>query len=135
MEQNYTIDCVWCNSKKEFNKYVRCYGSDSKIVDYVAIKTKLVKSDPYGEEPHPTIIGLNISGEINNFFNGNKPHVNLIYLFKNLDSETVTNLREVMNESCEEPKTYEYNLVIINRDDYPKKGVLNHFDNVKFIES
>jgi hypothetical protein len=135
MEQNYTIDCVWCNSKKEFNKYVRCYGSDSKVVDHVAIKTKLVKSDPYGEEPHSNIIGLNITGEINNFFNGNKPHINLIYLFKNLDSETVSNLKHVMNESCEEPKTYEYNLVIINRDDYPKKGVLNHFDNVKFIES
>lgn len=134
MEQNYTVDCVWCNSKKEFNKYVRCYGSDSKIVDYVAIKTKLIKSDPYGEEPHPNIIGINITSEINNFFNGNKPHVNLIYLFKNLDSETVTNLKEIMDESCEEV-SYEYNLVIINRDDYPKKGVLNHFDNVKFIES
>lgn len=136
------IDCIWCNSKKEFNKFIRTDSlenetlesvSNTVIIDYLTIKNKLMKSDPYNTEPHSSIIGLAITNEIRiKLAREENPIERLIYLFKNLDKETVTNFRKLISSSTE--KEFQFNLTIINRDDYPKKGVMTQFDSVKFIE-
>lgn len=130
---NQTIECVWCSSKKEFNKFIRDIDKGStKIVDHVSIKNKLMKSDPYLEEPNDSIVGLNIIYEIRRFLNiETKKYNKLIYLFKNLDTTIVSNFIAFTEE--ESNGNVQVSLVIIGSCDYPKHGVLNQFENVKFI--
>lgn len=130
---NQTIECVWCSSKKEFNKFIRDIDKGStKIVDYTLIKNKLMKSDPYLEEPNDSIVGLNIIYEIRRFLNiETKKYNKLIYFFKNLDTTTVSNFIAFAEE--ESNGNVQVSLVIIGSCDYPKHGVLNQFENVKFI--
>lgn len=54
-----TIECVWCNSRKEFNKFCRNNPGET-VIDFYSIRNKLVKSDPYDTEPHRSVIGLAI---------------------------------------------------------------------------
>lgn len=128
-----TIECVWCSSKREFNKFVRDVDRKStKIVDHVSIKNKLMKADPYTEEPSDSVVGLTIMSDINRFFK-QQSHGRLIYLFKNLDSETVSNFISFISQKSEQE--INVSLVIIDRDDYPQTGVLSQFESVKFIKN
>lgn len=130
---NQKIECIWCSSKKEFNKFIRDVDRKStRVVDHISIKNKLMKADPYLGEPNDSIIGLTIMSDIKRFLhNEAKKHTKLIYLFNNLDQETVENFIGYIKGEAE--STIEISLVIIDRDDYPKTGVLNQFDSVKFI--
>lgn len=127
------IECVWCSSKKEFNKFVRDVDRKStKVIDHVSIKNKLIKADPYLGEPSNSIIGLTVMTELRRFMeNRLNKHSKLIYLFKTLDKETVENFISYIEGQSE--STIEISLVIIDRDDFPKTGVLNQFNSVKFI--
>jgi len=130
---NQTIECVWCSSKREFNKFVRDVDRKStKIVDHVSIKNKLMKSDPYSEDPSDSVVGLSIISDINRFFT-QKNHTKLIYLFKNLDTNTVSNFISFISDISDHH--VEISLVIIDREDYPQSGVLSQFENVKFIKN
>ena len=130
---NQKIECIWCSSKKEFNKFIRDVDRKStRVVDHISIKNKLMKADPYLGEPSDSIIGLTIMSDIKRFlYNKTKNHTKLIYLFNNLDQETVENFIRYIEGVSE--STIEISLVIIDRDDYPKTGVLNQFNSVKFI--
>ena len=130
---NQKIECVWCSSKKEFNKFIRDVDRKStRVVDHISIKNKLMKADPYLGEPNDSIIGLTIMSDIKRFIHTEShKRTKLIYLFNNLDQETVENFIGYIK--CEAESTIEISLVIIDRDDYPKTGVLNQFDSVKFI--
>jgi len=57
----------------------------------------------------------------------------ILYMFKNLDRETVCNFKDYIGSF--EDYALEFNLTVINRTDYPKRGVLTQFDNVKFVEN
>ena len=130
---NQTIECVWCSSKRGFNKFVRDVDRKStKIVDHVSIKNKLMKSDPYSEDPSDSVVGLSIISDINRFFT-QKNHTKLIYLFKNLDTNTVSNFISFISDISDQH--VEISLVIIDREDYPQSGVLSQFENVKFIKN
>lgn len=124
---------VWCKSKNDFDSYVKSGNYDLSI-SYLEIYTRLLKNDPGYNEPSDTIISLYIQ----NLFTGidskfqDKEEINIAFLFKNLDSETVCNLKEFILSLF---PVLEIELVVINREDYPKKGVLNLFDSVKFIDN
>jgi len=130
---NLRVECVWCSSKKEFNKFIRDIDRKStKIIDHVSIKNKLMKADPYSKEPNDSIIGLTIMSEIKKFIKGDR-HQNLVYQFKNLDESTVLNFINFMEDHSE--STITFSLVIIDRDDYPQTGVLDQFEKVNFFNN
>lgn len=125
-----TIECVWCNSRKEFNKFCRNNPGET-VIDFYSIRNKLVKSDPYDTEPHRSVIGLAIRDSFINVLNKNADLEKIIYLFKNLDAETIDNFKVFLQETIEPSASL--NLTVINRDDYPK-GVLKRFESVKIID-
>jgi len=128
---NQRVECVWCSSKKEFNKFIRDIDRKStKVIDHVSIKNKLLKADPYYKEPNDSIIGLTIMSEIKRFLSEDRQNI-LIYQFKNLDESTVFNFISYISEQSE--SIIDISLVIIGRDDYPQSGVLDQFSGVKFI--
>ena len=125
-----TIECVWYNSRKEFNKFCRNNPGET-VIDFYSIRNKLVKSDPYDTEPHRSVIGLAIRDSFINVLNKNADLEKIIYLFKNLDAETIDNFKLFLQETIEPDASL--NLTVINRDDYPK-GVLKRFESVKIID-
>jgi len=100
---NLTIECVWCPSRREFNKFIKDLDkSKTKVIDYAAIKSKLIKSDPYGEEPNDSIVGLSIINEITRqLLISNETVTRVIYLFKNLEYEVACNFINLINSRAE----------------------------------
>lgn len=128
------VEGVWCKTRTEFDKFARSEQHDLAI-SFSDIQARLVKSDPYSQEPSETIISLYIMRLINKVMAERKltEETKIVYMFKNLDRETVCNFKEFMDSF--QDSTLEFNLTIINRTDYPKKGVLSKFTNVKFVEN
>ena len=131
---NITIECIWYNSKRDFNKFVRGLKSEHvTVVDYTLIKNKLVKADPYENIPHDSIIGLNIINMLKTCFSGKKKTEVIVYSFLNMDLQTVTNFKDLINTHTDGNHTMVLN--ILNMDQVPNKNILNKFDCVKFIDN
>jgi len=58
----------------------------------------------------------------------------LNHLPMNLTAATTAGLFSVIDDLSPEDSKFCTKLVIINRTDYPRKGVLSNFDVVKFID-
>jgi len=133
---NILIECVWYKSKRDFNKFIKTIEEPNyTIVDYLIIKNKLIKADPYKQDPPDSVIGLNIINMIGTAFNKEKnPELKLIvYSFKNLTKETVVNFRDLIESNTDEEYTLALN--VLNMDKTPKREILNKFDCVKFIDN
>lgn len=129
------IEGVWCKTRTEFEKLAKS-GDYDLTISYFDIVNRLVKSDPYSEEPSDVIVSLYIRKLIQKLINdkveGESTEAKLLYMFKNLDSNAVLNFKHFIADLTGEP--YDMDLIIINRCDYPKRGVLSKFDNVRFID-
>lgn len=129
------IEGVWCKTRTEFEKLAKS-GDYDLTISYFDIVNRLVKSDPYSEEPSDVIVSLYIRKLIQKLIQDNvdseSEEAKLLYMFKNLDSAAVLNFKEFIADLTMEP--YDMDLIIINRCDYPKMGVLSKFDNVRFID-
>lgn len=125
------IDGIWCKTKAEFNRYVKSEDYDT-VVSYSDIYSRLLKSDPYGNEPSNVIVTLHIEKMFRSLLEKNNESPKAAYLFKNLNQETVANFRDFISLMSE---SYQLDLTIINRCDYPEISVLSKFDNVKFIDN
>lgn len=131
---NITIECIWYNSKRNFNKFVRGLESEHvTVIDYTLIKNKLIKADPYENIPHDSIIGLNIINMLKTCFSGKKKTEIIVYSFLNMDLQTVTNFKDLINTHTDGNHTMVLN--ILNMDQVPNKNILNKFDCVKFIDN
>jgi len=128
------IEGVWCKTKTEFDKLARSQYCDLAI-SYSDIHARLIKSDPYGQEPSDTIITLYIMRMITKVIieRQTQESTNILYMFKNLDQETICNLQKFIRSITED--FVEFNLTVINQSEYPKRGVLSKFHNVKFVEN
>jgi hypothetical protein len=129
------IEGVWCKTRTEFEKLAKS-GDYDLTISYFDIVNRLVKSDPYSEEPSDVIVSLYIRKLIKKLITDNVEKENenakLLYMFKNLDGSAILNFKDFISDLTGEP--FDIDLVIINRCDYPKKGVLSKFDNVRFID-
>lgn len=129
------IEGVWCKTRTEFEKLAKS-GDYDLTISYFDIVNRLVKSDPYSEEPSDVIVSLYIRKLIQKLITdkieGENAEAKLLYMFKNLDSNAVLNFKHFIADLTGDP--YDMDLIIINRCDYPKKGVLSKFDNVRFID-
>tara|TARA_A100001037_G_scaffold290408_1_gene303237 strand:+ start:19416 stop:19862 length:447 start_codon:yes stop_codon:yes gene_type:complete len=141
------VECIWCNTKKEFNKFTRenkkLKGFDklkNQIISYNDISDKLSKSDPYGIQPSDTIVALQIQKIIKNVIYKNKQQedyeenttANITYLLKNLEKENILNFKSFLNDIS---GGVEFDLIVINREDNLDPSVLSKFDNVKFLDN
>lgn len=128
------IEGVWCKTRTEFDKLSKSKDYDLSI-SYFDIYNRLIKSDPYSSEPSGIIVALYIRKMLQKLFNDllEQDEINIIYMFKDLDSKTVLGFREFIEDLAKE-RDLNLELTIVNRCDYPKRGVLSKFDNVKFID-
>lgn len=127
------VEGVWCKTRTEFDRLTKSSDYDL-VVSYFDVYNRLVKSDPYSEEPSDTIISLYIHRMISKLLDdkAEEETVKIAYLFKTLNRDIVMNFKDFIEELSGQP--FEMNLIIVNRSDYPKRGVLTKFDNVRFIE-
>lgn len=128
------IECVWCPSKREFNKYTREIDRDMvKIIDYASIKSKLIKSDPYGEEPSDSVVGLSIINEITRYLMvSNEAIYRVIYLFKNLEQDVAENFIALVNSRREREVTII--LTVIHNNVKVDKDIEDLFHTVNIIK-
>ena len=130
------IEGVWCKTRTEFEKLAKS-GNYDLTISYFDIVNRLVKSDPYSEEPSDVIVSLYIRKLIKKLITDNVEKENenakLLYMFKNLDGSAILNFKDFISDLTGEP--FDIDLIIINRCDYPKRGVLSKFDNVRFIDN
>jgi hypothetical protein len=131
---NLKIEGVWCKTRTEFDKLSKA-GDYDLSVSYYDIFNRLVKSDPSSAEPSNIIISIYIRKSIEKVLEDldDKEDVKILYMFKTLNAETVNNFRDFINDMIVDP--CELDLLVINRCDYPKSGVLSKFDNVRFIDN
>lgn len=131
------IECIWCNSKMEFNRFVRNYDDSAYVINYIDISNKLLKADPNAKTPSDRMIGLHIHNQLKMYNSKlakfeNHPKA-IIYLIKHLNKNTIIGLKSTLERILEE-HDLTVDLTIINREDYPKRGVLSQFESVKFID-
>lgn len=133
-----TVECVWCNTKTEFNRFVRLHDECAYVINYIDVTNKLMKADQYGHKPSDHMIGLHIHGQIKMYASKLQKFEEhpkaIIYLIKRLNADTIKALKSTVTRLLHDDTNITINLTIINRDDYPKRGVLSNFDSVKFID-
>lgn len=129
------VEGVWCKTRTEFDKLSKAKDYDMSV-SYFDIFNRLIKSDPYSSEPSSIIVALYIRKMLQKLFEDleEKEEINIAYMFKDLDAKTVSGFKDFMNDLASD-RLVNFDLIIVNRCDYPKKGVLSKFDNVKFIDN
>lgn len=132
---NLIVECVWYQSKRDFNRFIRAIeDSEACIVDYMLIKNKLIKADPNRVEPSDSVIGVNIITMIKNALNPEHASINtIVYSFKNLNIETVSNFKDLISTYTEREWTITLN--VLNMDRVPGKHVSSKFDFVKLVKN
>jgi hypothetical protein len=130
---NLQIDCVWCPSRRDFNKFIKGTIKEStKIIDFFSIKNKLIKADPYCGDPNDSIIGLTIINEITRCLRSDTKDVDrVIYVFRSLDSDIVSNFKKLIQTNTE--RELLISLIIIDKYKKIDETILSQFDSVKLI--
>lgn len=130
------IECFWCRTKSDFDRMHRS-GNYDLAVSYYDIYNRLMKSDPCEKEPSDIIITLYIRKLIKKSLDlkreSNDDKLTIAYMLTSLDHVSVDGLNNFMSAILD--SEFEMNLTVINRSDFPRKGLLNKFNNVKFIEN
>lgn len=134
---NVKIEGVWCKTRTEFDKLSK-RGDYDLSVSYYDIFNRLIKSDPNNVEPSNVIISIYIRKSIQKVLwdlteKEERDDVKILYMFKSLSADTVNGFRDFINSMVEED--CELDLLVVNRCDFPKTGVLSKFDNVRFIDN
>ena len=128
---------IWCKTRTEFDKLSK-KGDYDLSVSYYDIFNRLIKSDPNNVEPSNIIISIYIRKSIQKVLwdlteKEERDEVKILYMFKSLSADTVNGFRDFINSMVEED--CELDLLVVNRCDFPKTGVLSKFDNVRFIDN
>ena len=134
---NLKIEGVWCKTRTEFDKLSKAGDYDLSL-SYYDIFNRLIKSDPNNVEPSNIIISIYIRKSIQKVLwdlteKEERDDVKILYMFKSLSADTVNGFRDFINSMVEED--CELDLLVVNRCDFPKTGVLSKFDNVRFIDN
>ena len=130
---NLQIDCIWCPSRRDFNRFIKGTIKDStKIIDFFSIKNKLIKADPYCGDPNDSIIGLTIINEITRCLRSDTKDVDrVIYVFRNLDYDIVSNFKTLIQTNTE--RELQISLIVIDKHKNIDDKILSQFDSIKLI--
>lgn len=132
---NLVVECVWYQSKRDFNRFIRAIEDPEVcIIDYMLIKNKLIKADSNNVEPSDSVIGVNIITMVRNALDSQNTSINtIVYSFKNLNIETVSNFKDLVSKYTDREWTLTLN--VLNMNKIPSKHVLSKFDLVKFVKN
>lgn len=132
---NLRIDCIWCPSRRDFNRFIKdTIKEPTKIIDFFSIKNKLIKADPYGGDPNDSIIGLTIINEITRCLRSDTKDVDrVIYVFRSLDSDVVSNFKKLIQENTE--RELLISLIVIDKHKKIDETILSQFDSIKLIQN
>ena len=132
---NLQIDCVWCPSRRDFNKFIKGTIKEStKIIDFFSIKNKLIKADPYCGDPNDSIIGLAIINEITRCLRSDTRDVDrVIYVFRSLDTDIVDNFKKLIQANTE--REFSISLIIIDKNKKVDEKILSQFDSIQLIQN
>lgn len=132
---NLQIDCVWCPSRRDFNRFIKGTIKEStKIIDFFSIKNKLIKADPYCGDPNDSIIGLTIINEITRCLRSDTKDVDrVIYVFRSLDSDIVSNFKKLIQTNTE--RELIISLIVIDKYKTIDENILSQFDSIKLIQN
>ena len=132
---NLQIDCVWCPSRRDFNKFIKGTIKEStKIIDFFSIKNKLIKADPYCGDPNDSIIGLTIINEITRCLRSDTKDVDrVIYVFRSLDYDIVGNFKKLIQTNTE--REFSISLIVIDKNKNIDDKIISQFDSVKLIQN
>jgi len=130
---NLQIDCIWCPSRRDFNRFIKGTIKEStKIIDFFSIKNKLIKADPYCGDPNDSIIGLAIINEITRCLRSDTKDVDrVIYVFRNLDYDIVSNFKTLIQTNTE--RELQISLIVIDKNKKIDDKIISQFDSVKLI--
>jgi len=130
---NLQIDCVWCPSRRDFNRFIKGTIKEStKIIDFFSIKNKLIKADPYGGDPNDSIIGLTIINEITRCLRSDTKDVDrVIYVFRNLDYDIVGNFKKLIQSNTE--REFSISLIVIDKNKKIDDKIVSQFDSIQLI--
>lgn len=130
---NLQIDCIWCPSRRDFNKFIKGTIKEStKIIDFFSIKNKLIKADPYCGDPNDSIIGLTIINEITRCLRSDTKDVDrVIYVFRNLDYDIVSNFKTLIQTNTE--RELQISLIVIDKNKKIDDKIISQFNSVKLI--
>ena len=132
---NLQIDCIWCPSRRDFNRFIKGTVKEStKIIDFFSIKNKLVKADPYGGDPNDSIIGLTIINEITRCLRSDTKDVDrVIYVFRSLDDDIVGNFKTLIQANTE--REFSISLIVIDKNKKIDEKILAQFDSIELIQN
>jgi hypothetical protein len=132
---NLQIDCIWCPSRRDFNRFIKGTVKEStKIIDFFSIKNKLIKADPYCGDPNDSIIGLTIINEITRCLRSDTRDVDrVIYVFRSLDSDIVGNFKMLIQANTE--REFSISLIVIDKNKKIDDTILSQFDSIKLIQN
>ena len=132
---NLQIDCIWCPSRRDFNKFIKGTIKEStKIIDFFSIKNKLIKADPYCGDPNDSIIGLTIINEITRCLRSDTKDVDrVIYVFRSLDYDIVSNFKKLIQTNTE--RELQISLIVIDKYKKIDDKIVSQFDSVKLIQN
>jgi hypothetical protein len=125
------IDCVWSDQRRDYVRFTKGIEIEyNTIIDHYAISSKLAKSCPYGEEPNPSVVGLHIfkTLEAALIFHTDQ---RILYLFKNLEPVTVSNLKEIVTDFYY--RDFEFNLIVLSETKEIEDDILTQFDNIEYL--
>ena len=128
------VECIFPKNPKEFNKFIRGIElHETKVINFISIRNKLLKSDPYGKEPNDSIVGLAISNDISRCLRSEKKQINkIIYLLRNLEYETLLNFKNMISEKTD--SEFELNLTMLYSNRAISEDLLNLFNTVNYIK-
>ena len=132
---NLQIDCIWCPSRRDFNRFIKGTIKEStKIIDFFSIKNKLIKADPYCGDPNDSIIGLAIINEITRCLRSDTKDVDrVIYVFRNLDYDIVSNFKTLIQTNTE--RELQISLIVIDKNKKIDETILAQFDSIELIQN
>ncbi len=130
---NLRIDCIWCPSRRDFNRFIKGTIKEStKIIDFFSIRNKLIKADPYCGNPNDSIIGLTIINEITRCLRSDTKEVDrVIYVFRSLDSDIIINFKKLIQANTE--REFSISLIVIDKHKKIDETILAQFDSIKLI--
>jgi hypothetical protein len=129
------IECMLYQSKRDFNRFVRSIEDPHlAIIDYSIIKNKLIKADPYHNEPNDYVTGLSIMSSFKNKINSEKKKVTtIVYSFRDLSCDNVSNFKEMVLNQTDRDIIFCLNVLCMGFE--PVDEILNQFDSVNFVNN
>lgn len=130
------INCIYSKNKLDFKKYLKSTKFDD-VISFYDIIAKIIKNDNIKSvKPSDIVINSYIRKKIIKTISDEKNEI-ILYALKNLDLETIKEIKSLIKENYKGRKKIKFNLIVIKyKNNLPdNKLFLKEFDNISFIDN